>query len=172
MKLTDKEKSKILDDMVIICDSREQKNQHILEYLKTNNIPYIIDKLDTADYTFILPSYPELNLDKHFLVERKNSLSELAGNFTKGRDRFKREFERAESNKIHLVVETATFRKLFNGSYRSKFNPKSYLASLLTWNIRYDCPVWFAETKESPTLIYAILFYELKEFLNNFEKNS
>lgn len=153
--------------MKIICDTREKKNKHILEYLKENKIPYKKEKLTSGDYSFILPNYPELNMDKQILIERKCSLSELAGNFTSGRTRFKNEFERlTENQKIHLVVEKATWRKLFNGTYYSKFHPNSYKASIFTWNIRYNCPVWFCETRESPEIIYKILYYELNEYLN------
>lgn len=167
MKLTDKVIQSILDDMVIICDTREQKNQHILDYFNDNNIKYKVEKLDTADYSFILPHYPEICMDKQVLVEKKNSLDEIAGNFTKGRDRFQREFERVVTEKIHLVVEKATWKKLLNGSYRSQMPPQSMMASMLTWNIRYSCPIWFAEVGESPVLIYNIMKYELLEHLKN-----
>lgn len=161
-------KQKILQDMVIIVDTREQKNQHLLDYFTKENIPYKVEKLDVADYSFILPNYPELNLDKKFVVEKKNSLTELAGNFTKNRDRFKREFDRAKVNnqKVNLLIETATWKKLLNGTYRSQFPPKSFMASLLTWSIRNNCPTWFCEKSEAGHLIYNILYYELYEELN------
>lgn len=167
MNMDNKKKLSILKDITIISDTRERKNQHIINYLDENKIPYIVDKLDSGDYSLVLPNYPELNMDRKIIIERKNSLTELAGNFTKGRERFKNEFERIGDSKIHLVVETATFKKLHNGSYRSEFSPKAYMASLLTWQIRYDCPIWFAETTESPNLIYQIMYYELNEFLNS-----
>ena len=163
--MTDKEKHDILSDIVIIVDTREKKNLHILEFLDTNKIKYKVEKLDSGDYSFELPHYKHLGLDKSVLIERKNSLSELAGNFTKNRERFVNEFERIGDAKIHLIVETATWRKLLNGTYQSQFNPKSYMASLLTWNIRYNCPIWFAETKESPMIMYSIIHYELVEKL-------
>lgn len=169
-KITDKEMQNILDDMTIIVDTREKKNQHILDYLTENKIPYIIKKLDIADYSFELPNYPQLNVDRQFLVEKKNSLDEIVGNFTKDRERFAREFERITNEKIHLVIETATWRKLLNGSYRSKFPPKSFMASLMTYAIRYNIKVWFAEVKESPTIIYNLLRYELFEHLKELRK--
>ena len=165
--MTNGDKMRILQDITVIVDTREQKNQHILDYLKENKIPYIVEKLDVADYSFVLPNYPELNMDKIILVEKKNSLSEIATNFTSARDRFTRQFERmTEGQKIHLVIETATWKKLFNGTYRSKTSPNSMKASLLTWCIRYKCPYHFVEKAESPELIYKIMYYELNEFLN------
>ena len=161
----------ILSDIHIIVDSRENKWYHIRDYFNKKKIPYTVEKLDVGDYSFVLPNYPQLDLDKKFIIERKGSLSELAGNFTKGRSRFKREFERLEDwQKIHMVVETATWRKLFNGTYHSKFHPNSYKASVFTWNIRYNCPIWFCEKKESPEIIHKILHYEVSEYLKGLVK--
>ena len=99
--------------------------------------------MSVGDYTFILPNYPELDMDRKVIVERKGSLDELAGNFTKNRERFRREFERMEDGQVmHLVLENFTWRKLLAGSYRSKFNPKAYKASLITWSILYDFKAW------------------------------
>lgn len=170
IKMSDKEMSNILSDITIIVDTREQKNQHLIDYFKENNIKYTIQKLDTADYSFVLPNYPELMMDKKILVEKKNSLDEISGNFTKDRERFTREFERITDEKIHLVIEEATWKKLNNHSYRSQLAPRSFMASLLTWNIRYNCPVWFVGKSESPALIYGIMYYELLEKLKEINK--
>lgn len=158
--MKDKEFKKLIDNMVVIVDTREQKNQHIITYLINNKIPYVKEKLESGDYSVRFPNYPEYDLC--MIVERKNSLTEIAGNFTKGRDRFVNEFERTDSP-IHIVVESATFKKLVNGSYRSEFSPKAFMASLVTWSCRYNCPIWFAEIGESPLLIYSILYYGTRE---------
>ena len=160
----------ILSDMHIIVDTREQKWNHIKEYLDKNKIPYTQRKLDSGDYSFVLPNYPELDMDEKILIERKANLSEVAGNFTQGRARFERMFERIEDDqKIHLLMETSTWRKIFNGTYRSGFHPNAFKASLLSYSIRYECPVWFAEKKESPEILYKLMYYELNEYLNTLE---
>lgn len=161
----------IIADMVVICDTRERKNDHILTYFKENDIPYVVEKLDTADYSFKLPNYPHLQLDGAILIEKKNSLDEIAGNFTRDRERFEREFERVDGEHIHLVIEGATWKKLLNHGYRSQFPPKSFMASMLTWNIRYNCPIWFVGIEESPVLIHNLLKYELVEHLKNLRNN-
>lgn len=171
MKITDKLMSDILSDMIVLVDTREKKNQHILDFFEEQGIKYQIEKLDTADYTFILPNYAHIDMDRHILIEKKNSLDEIAGNFAGDRDRFQREFERVTSKqKIHLVIENATWKKLLKGSYRSKLTPKSFMASLMTWNIRYGCPVWFVGEDESPVVIYGLMRYELLEHLKNLRK--
>lgn len=171
MQITDKLISEILKDMTILVDTREQKNQHILDFFDKIGAKYRVEKLETADYTIVLPNYPEINIDRQILVEKKNSLDEIAGNFTKDRDRFTREFDRVTSEKIHLVIEQATWKKLLKGSYRSKFPPKSFMASIMTFNVRYDCPVWFVGIEESPVVIYNILYYGLYEHLKKLRDN-
>ena len=167
-KITELDRIKILNDMVIIVDTREQKWEHMKNYLLLEKIDFKVRKMDTGDYTCVFPNYPHLNLDEKILIEKKSSLSELAGNFTKDRKRFIREFERVgKDQKMHMVVETATWRKVFNGTYHSKFHPNSYKASLFTFGIRYNVPIWFCEKKESPEIIYKILYYEVYEYLKN-----
>lgn len=163
--MTDKELDNVLRDMTIIVDTREQKNDHLLKYFNDNGIKWVCKKLDTADYSFELPNHKHLGFDRKFLVEKKNSLNEITGNFTSGRERFQREFERVEDEHLHLVIENATWKKVVNGSYRSKMHPNSLIASLLSWSIRYDFKVWFVGKDESPMLIYNILRYELVEAL-------
>ena len=158
---------KVLDDMVFIVDTREQKNKHIIAYFKRFDIPYVIKKLDSGDYSFELPNYNFLGLDESVLVERKNSWSEITQNFTKGRERFTREFERIGDKDIHILIENATWSNLMLGQYHSQMQPKSLLANILTCNTRYNAPVWLATTNESPTLLCNILRYGLREKLKN-----
>lgn len=171
--MTDKEIAQILNDIVIVCDTREKKNDHIVDYMYNNGIKVKHESLTSGDYSFILPNHPELGLDKSILIERKNSLDEISQNFTKNRKRFVNEFERIdESQTIHLIIETATWKKLLNGSYRSKLEPKSLLASILTWNVRYDTNVWFCNKPESGVLIHNIIYYGLREKLKNIQQCS
>lgn len=164
--MTEKQRMDVLKDIVVVVDSREKSNQHILDYFNKENVKYQTEKLDTADYTVIFPNYPELDLDEKVLIEKKNSLTELSGNFTKHRERFKRQFERIEpKQQMHVVVETATWRKLFNGRYRSEFHPNSYKASIFTWNKKYGVPFWFCEKLESPEIIYKLMYYDIYERL-------
>lgn len=163
--MTDRELNDIIDNMVVIVDTREKKNEHLLKYFDDNGIKWVCKKLDTADYSFELPNYKHLGLDRKILVEKKNSLDEITGNFTTSRDRFQREFERITDEHLHLVVENTTWKKVVNGSYRSKMHPNSLIASLLSWSVRYGFKVWFVGKDESPMLIYNLLKYELVEAL-------
>lgn len=166
MRFNKKQVDEIVDNMVIVVDTREQKFKHITDYLDENNIEWVRDTVGVGDYTFRLPDYPELELDELFLVERKGSLDELAGNFTRGRVRFAREFERmTDDQRIHLVLENFTWRKCLNGSYRSRFNPNAFKASLIAWSIKYDFKVWNVVKRDSGEIIYELLKKELESAL-------
>ena len=95
---TDKEQKKLLDSIVIICDNREQKNDHITTYFDSKKIPWVRKKLNYADYSFYIPKNEELSIprdlwfDNDIVIERKNSLEEISSCFTESRDRLKKEF--------------------------------------------------------------------------------
>lgn len=91
--------------MVILIDTREQVNQHITNFFQVNNIPYTAIKLDTGDYSAILPQNSELGIYRDtyfpFTVERKNSIDELASSIKE--ERFEHELIRSIS-KIKLYA--------------------------------------------------------------------
>ena len=55
-KFSTEDIKKLTKSMVILVDSREQKNGHILDYFKKQGIPYQVTKLDYGDYSFMLPA--------------------------------------------------------------------------------------------------------------------
>lgn len=82
---------------MIIADSREQTNQHILKYFERHEIPYTVHKLDVGDYA--------VEGNDAVRVERKKNLSELAHNLlSPDRSRFYREIRRAREQGIRLVI--------------------------------------------------------------------
>lgn len=83
---------------MIICDSREQKNAHILRYFDRNGIDYIIRKMDVADY--------QIEGKDKLVIDRKQNLDELATNLTNPQDkgRFWREVRRAHASGIKIIV--------------------------------------------------------------------
>ena len=83
---------------MIVVDSREKKNQHILDYFTTYNIPYVIKKIDIADYM--------VDGIGNNVVDRKQNLDELATNLTNPMDkgRFWREVRRAHASGIKMIV--------------------------------------------------------------------
>ena len=82
---------------MIISDTREQTNSHILKYFEKHGIEYEVRKVDTGDY---------MNTDNPTTrVERKKNLQELAHNLlSPDRARFYREVRRARADGIRLVI--------------------------------------------------------------------
>ena len=119
--------------MIFICDSREQPTQALerrLSYLQ----PYERETVNAGDYTAktLLPDGTWFYLP--VAVERKMSLTEIAGNLTRERDRFRAEFNRASEHgiRLYILIEQASWEAAYSGAYRSKMKPQSLIASLLT----------------------------------------
>lgn len=78
-------------------DTRERKNQHILDYFDRHNIEYEIRKLDTADY------WNDEN--PNVLIDRKQNLNEVAQNLcSPDSSRFWREMRRSCSEKKKMII--------------------------------------------------------------------
>ena len=163
--------AKILDDLVVVVDTREKENKHILKFFNDHNIKYKIEKVEVGDYSVDFPTY---QLDYEFLnrginVERKSGLSEIATNFSFNRDRFAREFERLEKGKIQLVIEDNTWGDVLLGNYKSEMKPNALAASLISWSLRYNCQFWIVPKDQSGSLIYRILYYGAREMIKEIE---
>lgn len=160
----------MLKTFSVIVDSREQKWAHIETTLKATDTPYMTHKLNYGDYTCeaIKPNGEPFSLADKYVIERKHNLDELIGNFTKGRDRFDREFRRAiaDNAKVFLLIEDNDFWKNIRlHNYRSKMSPKSVLASICSWQARYNITVVTCSQQDSGTIIKAILWYALRDYL-------
>ena len=153
-----------LSKLTIIIDSKEKVYDHIEKHLKSNNIPYKVRHLDTGDYSAMIG---DMTLENDVVIERKANLDEICGNFTVERERFEREFLRAKANgiKVFLIIENASWAKVFLGDYRSELPVKSLVAAFLSWQVRYNLTIIFCEKNETPRLIHGILHYFAREVL-------
>lgn len=103
---------------MIICDTREKKNQHILTYFDQREIPYTVQKLDTGDYM--------MAGNDRITIDRKQNLDELCTNlFSPDRSRFWREVRRAKAERIKMIVLIEQ-----GGNFRT-------LKDVPTWKSRY-----------------------------------
>lgn len=163
----------MLESMVILYDTREQDTPALRKRLEGFKCPSRRSKLDYGDYSceYINTQGELKSMHNKVVIERKMSLDELCTCFTSGRDRFQREFERAKEDgaKVYLLVEDGNYEKMFNGKYRSKLHPNSFIASYLAWSIRYNLQLIFCKAETTPKIIYKIMYYELKEYLENGE---
>lgn len=170
-KYSDKEIEAIVKSMVIIVDTREKANEHIIAAFEKNKIVYITKALERCDYSFYIPRNDnfdiprDLYFDKEVAIERKASLDELANNWTKERDRFEKEMALAPKTKV-LLLENTSYDDIINGNYRSQYNKKAFLATLHTFWFRYNIPFMFMPNKQHSALFIKKYFeYYLKEYL-------
>lgn len=170
---TKKEINILLDNMVIVVDTREQENKHILEGLRKNHKKYVCKKLDVGDYA----AYIECNIDTrdiikedlyfNTVIERKGSLNELIGNFV-DRTRIEKEFIRAKENgiKVYLMLEEEqAFKKLLMGKYRSRYSVSAAKGTFFSFLDRYNLNVIYTGKTLAAATIYNILYYSIRNKL-------
>lgn len=162
---------------MIICDSREQKNAHILSYFERRGIPYTVRKMDTADY--MIEGKPKL------VVDRKQNLDEICANLTyKGKKanenggkgipsnvaRFWREVRRACADGIRLVVlieHGENVKCLADvaawGGSRSGISGRKLLNEMDKLTMAYGVEWQFCRKSETAEKILEILGYKAGE---------
>lgn len=168
---TDTEINKILKTLTIVIDTRENVNDHILEYLHAKEIPVKIKTLKTGDYSAMIPANPKFGIIRDLYLdsclERKNSVDEITGNLQKDtRKAFENELIRASQNPFVLVCEDKDgYEKILKGKYRSRYDPKALLGTLKTFEARYGFSIVFLDKKYSGNYIYHHFYYQAREYL-------
>lgn len=142
---------------MILIDTREKKNDHIIRYLDRHKIPWKKSKLDTADYT----------IDGKILVERKGSLNEICGNLflKKNKIRFHAEMRRAVESgaKLYIVIEAPSnitcIRDVARDwpQRRSRVPPKVMMHELEKLEMTYQIKILFCTKRNAGRLIMHIL---------------
>ena len=172
-KYSDPEIKRILKSLVVLCDTREQKNGRITATLDKLKVAHKPMALSYGDYSVMLPAQQEVGIsrdtyfDSEIIIERKASLDELAGNFTVGRERFKDEMIRAGSSHKYLLVEqSGGYTAILNHQYQSQLSAKSFFASLLSFQARYGLNVIFCGPDKTGEIIWGLLYYHVRMWLS------
>ncbi len=159
--------------MVYLVDTREHdgKNDHILSAWDKMGLSWKKKKLDYGDYSFMITANPDLGImrdldfSRMIMVERKANLDELAGNFSKERDRIKKELALAPENKV-LLIENASYSDMVHGNYSSQYTAKSYWATIHSFWHEFGIPVMFMkDPKDSAYFIRGYFQYWLRDYL-------
>ena len=175
-KFTKEEIESICKNIVILIDTREKRAENVVQWCDyKNRYKYEFQKLDQGDYSFKVNAIPELGItndlyfDKKVAVEKKNSLDELSQNFTTHRARFEEELS---THKGKLVVAiNDSWDNLFQGNYKSQYNRRSFIGTMMSFWHRYDVPFIFVGEEALPVFISTYFHYYLKELLKNGIKN-
>ena len=147
---------------MLICDSKEKKNEHILRYFDRHGIDYEIRKLDVGDYMFEGGTIS---------VDTKRSVDELAANMLNRNDhaRFLREAKRAADSGIKLIVllETSKYKSIPDlREWRSKYSGisgRSLIDAVYKTHISYGVEFMFAPKVSTGRRILEILSMEDKK---------
>jgi ERCC4-type nuclease len=171
-RYTKGEMKELLKSLVVLTDTREQKNTHIRGYFDKKCIDHKTKKLNYGDYSFMLPRNDELGImrDIYFMdqiaIERKASLTELSNNFTHNRTQFENELIRSTGSKLILLVENERgYQDIIDHNYKTQYNPKSFLATLHSFKHRYDLDTVFVKPELAGNYIYYSFYYWLREYL-------
>lgn len=167
MKLyyTDKAYKQLIKHMVILVDTQEKNNDHIIQEFEKQKINYRKKSLKTGDYSFMIEACPDIGFpyDTYFTdelcIERKNSLSELAGNLASKTDdnRIFKELNRMINiERVYLIIENNSLDDIYSHNYRSEYNPDSYIRTLLTWQSRNNMHIYFVQPENMVRTIYEI----------------
>ena len=158
-----------LESMVLLVDTREQPTEKLKQRIDATGLVHERRKLDFGDYSCkcMMPDGNELNFSSKVAIERKMSLDELCSCFGKERGRFEREFNRAKEYgcRMYLLVENATWEKVYSGKYRSLFTPQALIASIDAFRARYGMQLDFCKAETTGRIIRDVLYRELKEYL-------
>ena len=147
---------------MLICDSKEKKNEHILRYFDRHGIDYEIRKLDVGDYMFEGGTIS---------VDTKRSVDELASNMLNRNDhaRFLREAKRAADSGIKLIVllETSKYKAIPDlREWRSKYSGisgRALMDAIYKTHISYGVEFLFCPKISTGRRILEILSMEDKK---------
>lgn len=164
-----KEVDLLLKMMIIKIDTREQKNEHIVEFLDNRGIAWQSCKLDAGDYGAFIPATEGITdrpLHLNAVIERKNSLDELAQT-VKERNRFENELSRAKrrDTRFIIMVEDGSYSGMIRKQYRSEYTAKALTGSLMAFEARYNVSIQHVAKADAGHYMYYWLYYQFREAL-------
>ncbi|WP_294377777.1 ERCC4 domain-containing protein [uncultured Clostridium sp.] len=177
-RFSDTEIKKLMkENFMILYDTREQVNEHVLCGFDDLKFKYKKQKIDEGDYTGIITARPDMGIPRDLYfpigVERKNSVDELAGNLSEKCDtrddiRLERELIRAKAKgiDIYFVIEDPIgLKNIQTGNYRSQYKPKAFMGKFTSLMTNYTKGATFCSNTESAYHIARHLYYGIRNFL-------
>ena len=143
---------------MIVVDSREKKNSHILKYFIEHDIDYVVKKMDVADY--------QIEGKDNLVLDRKQNLDELARNLTNRSDhaRFWKEVRRAKERNIKMFIlcehggQIKDIKSVAN--WHSKYSPVSgrhLMEEIYRVHIAYGVEFVFCDKRSTGRKIIELL---------------
>ena len=155
-----------MQDFIILTDTRQQKENHILKVFNKRGIIHLRTTLPSADYMAIRYNQKKgLYLDYTILIDTKKDLEEVAGNLcnTQNHERVKREIERAKElgceqfyfligdNKIKTIEDIEKW-----SSPHTRVRGSTLLKVMNTMQERYDVKFIICQKKNVGQMIVSL----------------
>ena len=154
-----------MKDFIILTDTRQQKEQHILKEFDKQGILHIRTGLPSADY-MALRYKNGFYLDYSTLIDTKKDLEEMSSNLcnTQNHERIKREIERAkelECKKFIFLInggKVKTIQDLQNwSSKRTRVKGSTLLKIMQTMTSRYGIKFIICSKKDMGKKVIELL---------------
>jgi hypothetical protein len=153
------------NDMLILADTRQQKDSHIIKYFDKEKISWIRSSLESADYMAVRYDNGFVK-DYSTLIDTKKDLLELCGNLCHSSEhaRVVREIELGQSlgctNFIFLIadndIKTAEDIKLWSNK-NTKVKGETLLKIMTTFKQHHNCRFIIVPKKEMGQKIIELL---------------
>lgn len=143
---------------MVIVDTREKKNLHILKYFIYHDIDYKPQKMDVADY--------QIEGKDELVIDRKQNLDELAKNLMNRSDhaRFWKEVRRAKEQGIKMIVlceHGGQIKEIKNvAEWHSKYSPvsgRALMEEIYRVHIAYGVEFLFCDKRSTGRKIIELL---------------
>jgi ERCC4-type nuclease len=152
---------------MLLVDSREKPKaiKTILKEFEREGVPYSVTKLFIGDYQ----DYG----NPFLIIDRKQSIQELAANCTRDHERFKRELERVKAVGARLIILVEQNRymdrdkwihvgsiedlMLWSSPHTTIVGEKVYRV-LRAWRAKYDIDIQFCDKRQTGKRILDILY--------------
>lgn len=157
----------MVNDILILADTRQQRDAYITDYFDKNNIQWIRTGLPSADY-MALRWHRQNGFIKDYstLIDTKKDVEEIAGNLcnTTQHERIKREVQKAKDlgckDFIFLICDNKikTTDDLRNwSSKRTKVKGETLLKIMITMNQKYGIRFIFTNKNNAGAKIVELL---------------
>lgn len=164
----------VISSMTVLVDSREQDTDRARWRYASIGLPVERCTLDYGDYSYnaTLPDGRRIcdlseRIRPTVSIERKMNLDELAACLGSSRDRFEREFKRAEEAgaQMWLLVEGGNWESIYDHRYKSQMTPASLAGSIFAFCGRYNLRLIFCTERTTGRIVRGILTRNLEDRL-------
>ena len=168
---SESEKKDFMKKVIILTDTREQKNAHITDALDRMKVQHETRKLDYGDYSFMIDGK---DFSIACVIERKANVNEVYGNISADRERIEKELDTISKNATQCTflienVENWDMLRAFTLSAEDMKNSqrkvdnigKTCYSTLQAWKCgnRYNFTVEFAPITERTAAKILEIFY-------------